>query len=307
MKTLILKLGATGDVVRTTTLLRILEGEIIWITADENINMIKNAPQITACIPWSKRATLVNEDFELVINLEDSIEAAGFLYNIRYKNLFGSYLHKSGKIFYTESSAGWFDLSIISRYGKKKADELKLQNRKSYQERIFEGLDNQFRGEQYVLPKTDKSGLIGDIAISPKSGNVWPMKNWEHYDKLALKLKMDGYKVNFLPKRNSLLEHVADVRNHRYLISGDSLPMHIALGSGIKCLTIFICTSPWEIYYYGLQKKIVSPNLSKYFYRRDFVEEATRSISLEQVYEAVSSHISERSDERMYQEKGNGR
>ena len=33
MKFLIIKLGADGDVVRTTTLLRSLKGQITWVTA----------------------------------------------------------------------------------------------------------------------------------------------------------------------------------------------------------------------------------------------------------------------------------
>ena len=71
-----------------------------------------------------------------------------------------------------------------------------------------------------------------------------------------------------LPKRSSLLEHLADVRNHRCLVGGDSLPMHFALGTGTPCVTLFTCTSPWEIYEYGIQKKIVSPLLEEFFYKR---------------------------------------
>ena len=44
--------------------------------------------------------------------------------------------------------------------------------------------------------------------------------------------------------------------------------MHFALGSGIPCVSILTCTSPWEIYEYGLQQKIVSPLLAEYFYQR---------------------------------------
>lgn len=104
-------------------------------------------------------------------------------------------------------------------------------------------------------------------------------------------LEKAGYTVNFLPERDTLLEHVGDVRNHKYLISGDSLPMHIAMGSGIKCLTIFICTSPWEIHDYGLQRKVVSPYLKEFFYKRDFDLRATTSISVETVFDAVQEHM----------------
>ena len=38
--TLILKLGATGDVVRTTPLLKHLAGEVSWITAAKNVPLL---------------------------------------------------------------------------------------------------------------------------------------------------------------------------------------------------------------------------------------------------------------------------
>ena len=144
------------------------------------------------------------------------------------------------------------------------------------------------------LPDPKETDLAGDIAIAPQAGSVWPMKNWAYYDKLKVKLEKAGYTVNYLPMRDSLLEHIGDVRNHRFLVSGDTLPMHIALGSGIKCITLFTCTSPWEIYDYGIQKKIISPLLGKYFYQRGFEEEATTSISVDEVYGEVINHLSEK-------------
>ena len=36
MRTLIAKLGATGDVVRTTPLLERLGGDVVWLTAEKN-------------------------------------------------------------------------------------------------------------------------------------------------------------------------------------------------------------------------------------------------------------------------------
>jgi len=229
--------------------------------------------------------------FDLVINLEDSLNTSRFLNDIDFDDIFGAYTTDDGRLIYTKNSAEWFNISIISKYGKTKADKLKLLNRKTYQEIIFRGLDHKFEGEPYILPQTQKSELTGDIAIAPKSGSVWPMKNWAYFDELAERLENDGWQVSYLPQRETLLEHIADVRSHKYLVSGDSLPMHIALGNGIKCLSIFICTSPWEIYDYGLQKKIVSPNLEKYFYRRDSDPAAAKSIPVKEVYDAVISHI----------------
>jgi lipopolysaccharide heptosyltransferase II len=293
MRILIIKLGATGDVVRTTTLLHILKGKINWLTDDNNVIMLNGSVKIEKCIPWSENAVLKNIDYDFVINLEDSFEVARLLNEIKYKDLFGAYLNKSNKLTYTDSSKEWFDISLASKFGKEKADELKLKNRKTYQEMIFKGMGYRFNGEKYFLPDSAATNLVGDIAIAPESGTVWPMKNWAYFKELKQKLETYGYVVNYLPMRETLLEHIGDLQNHRYLVSGDSLPMHIALGSQIKCLTLFICTSPWEIHDYGVQKKIVSPLLDKYFYKRDFDLKATTSISLDEVFNEVITHINQ--------------
>ena len=85
------------------------------------------------------------------------------------------------------------------------------------------------------------------------------MKQWAYYDELKSELESEGLKVNILESRPSLLEHLADVQGHRCVVSGDSLPMHLALGSGVRCVSIFNCTSPWEIYGYGFRKKLSPP------------------------------------------------
>jgi hypothetical protein len=117
------------------------------------------------------------------------------------------------------------------------------------------------------------------------------MKNWAYYDLLKQGLEAQGLVVNLLPRRETLLEHLADVRNHRCLVGGDTLPMHFALGSGIRCVTLFNCTSPWEIYDYGIQKKIVSPLLADFFYQRGYDRLATTAISVEKVFDEVMSQL----------------
>ena len=69
------------------------------------------------------------------------------------------------------------------------------------------------------------------------------------------------------------------------------MPMHFALGSGTRCVTLFTCTSPWEIYDYGIQKKIVSPLLEAFFYKRGYDERATTAISVAEVFEAVMAQL----------------
>ena len=149
---------------------------------------------------------------------------------MRHNEVFGAYSDSNGSLRYTENARCWFDLSLISSYGREEGDRLKFLNRRSYQQMIFDGLGLEFLGEQYLLPKPIETELAGDVAIAAEAGHVWPMKKWAYYEDLKQRLEQEGLVVNVLPKRSSLLEHLADVRNHRCLVSGDSLPMHFAFG-----------------------------------------------------------------------------
>jgi heptosyltransferase II len=291
MKVLIIKLGATGDVVRTTPLLRRLDGEITWVTAAKNSVLIKDLKDNVRCFSWEERERALDTRYDLCINLEDTLDVAQFLKTVRCGEIFGAYVNSDGPLKYTENSRRWFDLSLISAYGKQKADKLKFQNRQAYQELIFEGLGFRFGGEPYLLPGPIKTGLSGDVAIAADAGEVWPMKKWAYYDELEHQLEGRGLTVNVLPKRPSLLEHLCDVKNHQCLVGGDSLPMHFALGTGTPCVTLFTCTSPWEIYDYGVQKKIISPLLEEFFYKRGYDNRATTAISVDEVLSAVMTQL----------------
>jgi heptosyltransferase II len=293
MDTLIIKLNATGDVVRTTTLLHRLPGQVTWITAAGNAVLLDGVSPRVRCLTWEQREQALDRPYDLVINLEDEPEVAAFAKGARTGRTFGAYLNGGDAVAYTEDARRWFDMSLISVYGRQRADELKLQNRSTYQELIFEGLGFAFENEPYVLPAPAATDLHGDVAIAPVAGPVWPMKNWSFYDDLKKRLEADGLRVNVLPRRATLLEHMGDVRNHRALVCGDSLPMHLALGMGTPCVTIFNCTSPWEIHDYGLQTKIVSPLLERFFYKRGYDETATSAIGVDEVYAAVKQALRE--------------
>lgn len=294
MNILIIKLGATGDVVRTTPLLRSLEGRFTWITAAKNRSLLEGLPEVDGglrVLSWEERGRIAGESYDLAISLEDDVETAAVLKTVKYKRLFGAFANDAGEMKYTDDSRRWFDLSLISVHGRKQADALKYQNRQTYQELVFQGLGLGFHGEKYLLPATQQSPLHGDVAIAPEAGAVWPMKKWAYYDRLKPDLEARGYTVNVLPTRPTLLEHLADVRGHRCFVSGDSLPMHLALGSGIPGVSFFTCTSPWEIYEYGLLTKLVSPLLGEFFYQRGFEARATTAIPYEAGLEAVLSKL----------------
>jgi hypothetical protein len=248
---LIVKLGATGDVVRTTPLIVRLSARITWLTVEKNKELLEGLNGAVQCFSWNEREQILGSHYDLVINLEDTAEVASFVQTLPAAQICGAYLDRAGYFAYTDSFRDWFDLSIISIHGKERADVLKFQNRRTYQALIFKGLGLDFVGERYVLPEPIETGLTGDVAIAADAGPVWPMKKWGYYPQLKRRLEAEGVVVNVLPKRSSLLEHLSDVQNHRCVVGGDSLPMHFALGTGTPCVTLFTCTSPWEIHDYG--------------------------------------------------------
>ena len=291
MNILIVKLNATGDVVRTTTLLRKLQGDVTWVTHKMNVELLRGLPRVR-CLSWEERAAAQDRKYDLVINLEDEMSTATFANGIDHDRCFGAYLSGHDSIAYTDDARAWFDMSLISVYGRRRADELKLQNRRTYQDLIFQGLGWRFEGEQYLLAPPTPTALGGDVAIAPVAGAVWPMKGWAHYDALKQTLEAEGLRVNVLPRRPTILEHMGDVSNHRCLVGGDSLPMHLAMATGTPCVTLFNCTSPWEIYDYGIQTKVISPLLEHFFYKRGENVDATSAIPLEHVYSAVMKSLS---------------
>src|SRR5437867_8264806 len=134
MEVLIVKLAATGDVVRTTPLLRRFGGPVTWVTAAGNRSLLEGLEDRSddlRVLEWQDRSVLKGESFDLVINLEDDVETAGILKSVRTDRLFGAYSDAEHRTAYTGDARKWFDLSLISIYGRAKADELKFQNRRT--------------------------------------------------------------------------------------------------------------------------------------------------------------------------------
>jgi heptosyltransferase-2 len=288
---LIIKLGAIGDVVRTTPLLRVLDGNIIWVTGAESEPLLpeKTSLKKTTNLDPSNFESM---EFDLVLSLDDDIEAANLASKVKAKNIVGSILDERGEISYTSSSAEWFDMGLISNFGKEKADELKLKNTKTYQEILFSMIGRKFNGEEYEMRPPDACLHENiKIGIEKRAGARWPMKRWNQYDGVFHALINEGYDVVFFEDRHHIQDYVNDINQCDVILTGDTLGMHIALALKKKIVALFICTSSAEIYDYDRLIKMTSPLLSQIFYRKDYVADAVNTIKFEDVYSAVKSQI----------------
>ena len=58
MNVLIAKLGATGDVVRTTALLHRFNDHVSWITEAKNTILLRDLSDSLRCLAWEERETV---------------------------------------------------------------------------------------------------------------------------------------------------------------------------------------------------------------------------------------------------------
>src|SRR5438128_7086102 len=140
MNVLIIKLGATGDVVRTTPLLRRLNGSVTWITSAKNGVLLEGLADNLRHFSWEARARALDIPYDLAINLEDTLEVALFLKSVGPAEIFGAYLDSCQHLRYTDNSRCWFDLSLISSHGRLQADRRKLLNGQTSQALTVRGL-----------------------------------------------------------------------------------------------------------------------------------------------------------------------
>ena len=167
MNILIIKLGAIGDVIRTTAILPGLKEKykdcnISWITKKESFDVLKANKLVNKIFLIENiNNGAKNNKYDLVINLDDDNEACKLASEISHKDVIGAYLD-NGKKVYTQNSSLWFDMGLISKFGKKKADELKAKNKKAYQEIMYEILDLKYNKQEPILILNNKELKFGE-------------------------------------------------------------------------------------------------------------------------------------------------
>lgn len=289
-RTLIVKLAALGDVLRTTCLLRALDGEIHWLTSPAAVPLLYGNPFLTVVHTPETIDALTGKSFDLVLNLEDDVATARLVRRIPHQCLIGAYLNAGGRMAYTNEAAEWFDMGLISRYGIDRANELKKSNTRTYQDMLFEMLGLPFRGEEYVLdwpaPPPHERPVIG---VEPRAGGRWRFKKWDKYDALESALRAAGHPVVRFQQRDDLRDYIEDINRCDLIVCGDTLAMHLGLALGKRVVAVFGPTPAEEIYDYGRLHKVVAPLECIKCYKRDcdFVPNCMESIPLDAVLAAV--------------------
>ncbi|MBL6962787.1 MAG: glycosyltransferase family 9 protein [Bacteroidetes bacterium] len=316
---LIIKLGAIGDVIRTTPLVVKFKDlypdcHISWLTHFPDILSKKNIDQI---YKWNFTSAYIlrNKKFDIAINLDKEFEACSLLNELQAEEKYGFSLKDNHMAPATPAAEHKL---ITGLY-----DSVSQANTKSYLEEIFEICHFKFNFEEYLLdvdPDFDSKWMkiLGDkangkkiIGLNTGCGNRWLTRLWptEYWIELIQKLQQNDYcpvvlggpdedaqnKIYaektgcYYPGTYSLQEFIALTNNTDLIVTAVSMMMHIATGLK-KPMILFVNIfnkNEFELYNRG---EIISPSSGcDCYYGTSCSRErhCMRDISVEEVYGAI--------------------
>src|SRR3989344_3984522 len=157
---LIMKVGALGDVLRTTPILHEFKNDnVTWLTSTKAVPLLQRNQFINKIltIEYSRPSLYDSDsDYSIVLNMDEDARCCSessllmMLGNVGRNNFYGYFL-KDGAIDYKGMDKTWFNMGLSSKFGKERANELKLHNARSYEDILFAVLGHKFNGEEYIL------------------------------------------------------------------------------------------------------------------------------------------------------------
>ena len=330
MHILIVKTGALGDVVRTSYFARALKkkyGSILklsWLTAPDAEPLLRYNSFIDEIHTSFDECR--QQCYDRIYSLDDDYVVLEGVSRLNAAAITGAYLDH-GHPTYTDDARAWFDMGLLSRYGKHRADELKKQNQRGHAEIFSEifGVPNvepYFENDPHMVEWARKT--YGDesflIALNPYAGSRWPSKALPETElRKLIRFLLEWEPPNFKPTRlvlvgagedrlrnealvrdflsdqievantdESVLRLAALIGTADVLISSDSLPLHLAIAQRIPFVAFFAPTSAAEIDSFGLGVKVCSTAPDYCSYRRDA---DNRSLTAERIFEAFCDRV----------------
>lgn len=281
MDVLIIKLGAIGDVIRTTSILSGLKTKykncrIDWVTKKESFDVLKNNNYLNKIFLVQDTKKILSYKYDLVINIDDEYEACELASKVNSKKIIGSYL-KNNKRVYSKNSSLWFDMGLISKFGKKKADELKAKNKKTYQEIMYKILGLDYKKQEPILILNEKELNFGKnfvkmhsikksdivIGINTGAGGRWEDKKLsiektaELIDKLSNKIKNAKLILFGGPEEKERNEKIKKIIKTKIIDAGCNNSL-MEFASLVNLCSVIVTSDSLALHIgIGLKKKIV--------------------------------------------------
>ncbi len=280
---LIIKLGALGDVIRTTPLLRKIKAlhpraEIWWLT--HTPEFLPDEVDRKLKFELSSILQIEETDFDYLFSLDKDYEAAALANRVRARVKRG-FLLREGK---TEPA----DDLAYQKYLTGIFDDVNKANTKSYLEEVFEVCGFTFSGEKYLLSNFSSDGIEWElnlprplIGLNTGCGGRWTSRLWseESWASVAKGLISKGCGVLLLggeqeDLRNRNIAAMSGAQYRGYfpltrfinlvdqvdlVVTGVTMGMHIAIGLNKKIVLINNIFNGNEFELYGLGE-IVEPD-----------------------------------------------
>ncbi|MGB2867929.1 MAG: glycosyltransferase family 9 protein [Bacteroidota bacterium] len=315
-KILIIKLGAVGDVIRTTPLLHKLKqihphAKIFWLTNSPEILPSQVDERLRFSLPAV--VALRSMQFDILYNLDKDREACALCAQISATEKRGCIL-KDGVITPIDNNAE-------AKYLTGVFNDVSKANRKSYPQEIFEMCGFPFAGERYILdrPTSGKRGWKINpkktvIGLNTGCGDRWTSRLWEdgNWISLAKNLRKKGYEVVLLGGEQ---EHAKNLRFARaskakyfghfplrefidlvdqcdLVVTGVTMAMHITIGLGKKIILFNNIFNKYEFELYGLGSVLEPEKPCQCFYQPTCTNKHYRCMESLSVERVVSTCLS---------------
>ena len=319
---LLIKLGAIGDVIRTTPLLRRLRQEypgcaITWLTLTPAILPQGEIEEVLK-LDFAAALQLQAREFDIVINLDKEKEACALLNTIRARQKFGYALRPHDGVAWPQNElANHKFLTGIF-------DQVSLANTKPYVQEIFELCGFDFRGEEYVFDTHADKGYDWSLLPAPTGpriglntgcGDRWTTRLWsdEKWITLIQGLQAAGYVPVLLggeaeDARNRVLnaatgaaylgtfplpQFINLMHQMDGIVTQVTMGMHISIALGKPTILMNNIFNPHEFDLYG-RGQIVQPNKQcQCFYRGScrFGTSCMEDLPAEKVLQAVRESV----------------
>jgi heptosyltransferase-2 len=214
----LIKTGALGDVVRTTSLVPALQrrfaADITWITSVAARPLTGGRDRVqTVGIDDPPDAAWRRGRYDWIINLDDDLESCRLASALDGARRSGAYLDGNGQRSYTCDLEGWFGMGLLRPLtlgGLSAANQLKRANRRTYGELLFAGLGLEPPIDPPTVPVTaaarataarwlDQHGLDRGtlIGLNAGGGDRWRYKSWnvDAAGSFAHRVAAAGWKV----------------------------------------------------------------------------------------------------------------
>lgn len=287
---LIIKLGAAGDVIRTTPLLARIrkdhpQAEIVWLTYFPDLVPKDRVNKVLAYAPAALEWLKV-QSFDWLINLDKDDEAIALTETVKAKKLSGFVMGSFGKCRPAPGAAG--AAAAERKWMTGIWDDLNRANTESYMAEIFRICGYTFKREPYALPAKIKGSWAAIdrtktvVGLNTGCGARWTTRLWgeANWTKLAEHLKGEGFEVILLggPQEDEQNTRIATKSGAKYLghyelgvfidlmdqcdviVSQVTMAMHIAIGLGKRLVLMNNIFNANEFELYG-KGEIVQPDL----------------------------------------------